>query len=103
MFYLLIAVFNQFGEQTLMGFTPFNYYNSRTTVTNGVIIPKITINELRNDEYFKNLPIVRKNFQGVNGVKFSAKDYMELQRILSPKDLILHVFLNFISLILKLI
>ena len=66
-------------------FTPFNYYNSRTTVTNGVIIPKITINELRNDEYFKNLPLVRKNFQGVNGVKFSAKDYMELQRILIPK------------------
>ncbi len=66
-------------------FTPFNYYNSRTTVTNGVIIPKITINELRNDEYFKNLPIVRKNFQGVNGVKFSAKDYMELQRILISK------------------
>lgn len=66
-------------------FTPFNYYNSRTTVTNGILIPEIKLDDLKNDEYFKNLGIVRKNFQGVNGVKFSAKDYSELQRILTEK------------------
>lgn len=66
-------------------FTPFNYYNSRTTVTNGIVLPEIKLDELKTDEYFKNIGIVRKNFQGVNGVKFSAKDYSELQRILQQK------------------
>ncbi|WHF52127.1 type I restriction enzyme HsdR N-terminal domain-containing protein [Chryseobacterium gotjawalense] len=66
-------------------FTPFNYYNSRTTVTNGIVLPEIKLDELKTDEYFKNIGIVRKNFQGVNGVKFSAEDYSKLQRILKEK------------------
>ena len=66
-------------------YTPFNYYNSRTRVTNGIVIPHITINELKADSYFSQLPIVRKNLQGVNGVQFSATDYKELQRLLQNK------------------
>lgn len=66
-------------------YTPFNYYNSRTRVTDGIIIPKITLNELKADPYFSSLPITRKNFQGVNGVQLSAKDYKEIQRILTDK------------------
>ncbi|MFN4363585.1 hypothetical protein [Epilithonimonas caeni] len=68
-------------------YTPFNYYNSRTKVTDGIKIPQVTLNELKNDPYFSSLPITRKNFQGVNGVKFSAKDYQELQRLLCEKGL----------------
>jgi hypothetical protein len=66
-------------------YTPFNYYNSRTRVTNGIVTPHITINELKADSYFSQLPIVRKNLQGVNGVQFSATDYKELQRLLKEK------------------
>ena len=66
-------------------YTPFNYYNSRTKATKGILIPHITINELKNDSYFSQLPITRKNFQGVNGVRFTTNDYKELQRILKNK------------------
>lgn len=67
-------------------YTPFNYYNSRTRATNGTIIPQITLAELKADPYFSQLGITRKNFQGVNGVQFSANDYKELQRLLKEKD-----------------
>jgi len=66
-------------------YTPFNYYNSRTRATDGIVIPEITLNELKVDPYFSILPITRRNFQGVNGVEFSATDYKELQRLLTDK------------------
>jgi len=66
-------------------YTPFNYYNSRTRATDGIVVPHITLNELKEDPYFSQLPITRKNFQGVNGVQFSATDYKELQRLLTDK------------------
>ncbi|MGI5975645.1 MAG: restriction endonuclease subunit R [Paludibacter sp.] len=66
-------------------YTPFNYYNSRTRVTEGIIVPHISLNELKADSYFSQLPIVKKNFQGVNGVQFSANDYNELKRLFSEK------------------
>lgn len=66
-------------------YTPFNYYNSRTRASNGIVVPHITLNELKNDPYFSELPITRKNFQGVNGVQLSANDYKELQRLLKEK------------------
>lgn len=66
-------------------YTPFNYYNSRARATAGIVVPHITLNELKRDNYFSKLPITRKNFQGVNGVQFSVNDYLELQRILKDK------------------
>jgi len=66
-------------------YTPFNYYNSRTRATKGMLVPHVTLNELKADSYFSQLSIIRKNFQGVNGIQFSATDYKELQRILKGK------------------
>lgn len=66
-------------------YTPFNYYNSRTRATDGIVVLHITLNELKADTYFSQLSITRKNFQGVNGVQFSATDYKELQRLLKDK------------------
>lgn len=66
-------------------YTPFNYYNSRTRVRDGIVVPHITLNELKADPYFSQLGITKKNFQGVNGIQFSAKDYRELQRLLEEK------------------
>ncbi len=66
-------------------YTPFNYYNSRTKVTQGIVVPHISLRELKADSYFSKLSIVRKNFQGVNGIQLSAKDYKELQRLFTEK------------------
>jgi len=66
-------------------YTPFNYYNSRTRATGGIVVPHITLNELKADPYFSQLGITRKNFQGVNGVQLSSIDYKELQRLLTDK------------------
>ncbi len=66
-------------------YTPFSYYNSRTRTTGGITFPHITLKELLEDPYFSKVSIVRKKFQGVNGVNFSTKDYKELQRLLRDK------------------
>jgi len=66
-------------------YTPFNYYNSRTRAVDGIIIPQISLNELKTDPHFSQLGITKKNFQGVNGVQLSATDYKELLRICKDK------------------
>ncbi len=40
---------------------------------------------LKADSYFSKLPIVRKNFQGVNGIQLSANTYKELQQLFEHK------------------
>jgi len=64
---------------------PFSYYYSRATVTNPIEIPPITYAELKSDKYWSNVPIVRKNLQGINGVQITAKDYDELLKLISSK------------------
>lgn len=66
-------------------FQPFDYYQCRTTVKDGVVIPPISNKELKEHPYFKELPIVRKNLQGVNGVELSATDYNELLKLIEEK------------------
>lgn len=65
---------------------PFNYYYSRVTVTSPIQIRPITYAELKADNYWSNVPIVRKNLQGINGIQLTAKDYTELLRLISSKD-----------------
>ena len=66
-------------------FNPFDYYHCRTNVCDGIKIPNITYNELKEDEYFSKHPLVRRNLQGLNGVELSAKDYAEFLRIIEEK------------------
>ena len=66
-------------------FNPFDNYHCRTTVCDGIRVPDITFNDLKGDDYFKEVPIVRKNLQGINGWELTAKDYNELQRIIEQK------------------
>lgn len=66
-------------------FNPFDFYQCRTRVCDGVKIPNITIKELKEDSYLSQIPIVRKNLQGVNGVELSAKDYSEIQRFIKDR------------------
>lgn len=66
-------------------FNPFDYYHCRSTVCDGVLIPPITFKDLRRDEYMSQVPIVRRNLQGVNGIELSAKDYAELMRMVQER------------------
>ncbi|MBQ9638819.1 MAG: type I restriction enzyme HsdR N-terminal domain-containing protein [Bacteroidales bacterium] len=66
-------------------FNPFDYYHCRTTVCSGVKVPPITFKDLKADPYFSQLPIVRKNLQGINGWELTARDYSELLRIIEQK------------------
>ena len=66
-------------------FNPFDYYKCRTTVCEGLRVPEISIKDLKTDKYFSEVPIVRKNLQGVNGVELSAQDYAELLRLIKQK------------------
>lgn len=63
-------------------FNPFDYYHCRTTVCDGVKIPPIKTKEMKADSHFSQVPIVRKNFQGINGWELTAKDYSELLRMI---------------------
>ena len=48
-------------------------------------IPHITLKELQTDEYFSKHPLVKKNFQGVNGCSVNGEDYSELIRMIVTK------------------
>lgn len=64
---------------------PFTHYYSNTYISNRIAIPHITLKELREDEYFSSHPLIRKNFQGVNGWSMSSEDYSELLRMIKAK------------------
>ncbi|KGN68233.1 hypothetical protein HR09_08720 [Porphyromonas gulae] len=64
---------------------PYFYYYSEIYIDNKLSVPPITLKEMRMDDYFKNHPLVRKNFQGVNGFSFSSQDYTELKKIWMQK------------------
>lgn len=66
-------------------FNPFDYYHSRANVCNGVLTPQISFKDLKADPFFSQVPIVRKNLQGLNGVELSAKEYIELLRLIEQK------------------
>lgn len=67
------------------GFNPFDYYCSRTEVGCRIEVPHITFKELKDDKYTSQIPIVRKNLQGINGVELSIEDYKNLQRLFAEK------------------
>lgn len=64
---------------------PFFHYYSNTYISGKIDIPHITLKELQEDEYFSQHPLVRKNFQGVNGWSASGKDYSEFLRMIKTK------------------
>lgn len=66
-------------------FNPFDYYHCRTRVCDGVIIPPITFKDLKADDYMSQVPIVRRNLQGINGIELTAKDYANLMRMIQEK------------------
>jgi hypothetical protein len=66
-------------------FNPFDYYHCRTTIAEGVRTPKISIHDLKADEKLSQMPIVKKNLQGLNGVELNAADYIALLQLIEQK------------------
>ncbi len=64
---------------------PFYHYYGCTYITNRNDIPHITLDEIKSDRYFSSHPLVKKNFQGVNGWPMSASDYNRILMILERK------------------
>lgn len=62
----------------------FRYYGC-IYINNRINIPHITLKELQSDKYFSKHPLIRRNFQGVNGWAISSEDYSELLRIIKSK------------------
>lgn len=59
---------------------PFFAYYSNTYAGHRINVPHITLDELKNDDFFKNPDspvgkLINKNFQGVNGWTVSGEDY----------------------------
>ena len=59
---------------------PLFYYYSNTYAGHKMDVPHITLDELKNDEFFRNPlspvgKLINKNFQGVNGWTVSGEDY----------------------------
>ncbi len=68
-------------------FNPFTYYQKMTTVCNGIEVPKVTFQDLKGDSYWSQVPIVRGNLQGLNGVEITAEQYEKLLEIFKRKGM----------------
>lgn len=64
---------------------PFFHYYANVYLSDGIEVPQVTLKDMRKDGYFSNHPIVRKNFQGVNGWRFTSEDYDNLLRMIRAK------------------
>lgn len=64
---------------------PFFHYYSRVKICSPIRIPNISSDFLKTDGYFSGHPLIKKNFQGVNGWPFRYQDYQRLLEILSEK------------------
>lgn len=54
---------------------PFFYYYRCTYISHPKKVKKISLNQLKEDNVFKNIGIIRKNMIGVNGVELKPSEY----------------------------
>ncbi len=64
---------------------PFDYWMNRVWVSNRIIIPIISVVELRNDAVWSKKGLVKASMQGVNGVPCSREEYEAIVNILKTK------------------
>ena len=66
-------------------FNPFDYYQNRTRVSDGVKVSRISLKELKEDPEFSKLPMLNNNLQGVNGKRLPSWAYSALLRMIATK------------------
>lgn len=77
-----ISAIDSVWRSVSVGFNdPFFYYYRCTYISNCKRVNQISQKQLVNDEIFKNLPIVRKNMQGINGVELLPSYYNHLMNL----------------------
>ncbi|WP_144281592.1 restriction endonuclease subunit R [Chryseobacterium echinoideorum] len=64
---------------------PFFHYYGSITLGNIHKIQPIHISQIKTDEHLKNIAIVKKNLQGVNGTQISNEDYKRILYLLEEK------------------
>lgn len=83
---LPVKAINAYWRATEDGFIdPFGSRYSYAYIADKKELPKITLEELRNDEYFSQQPIIRKNFQDCSGWRMSSEDFKNIKRMLAAK------------------
>lgn len=74
-----VSAVNSVWRSVSIGFNdPFFYYYRCTYIAKPVVIKQISQKQLQEDKVFKELPIVRKNMQGINGVELRPTEYNHL-------------------------
>ena len=68
---------------------PFFYYYRCVYMSHPVKIKSLTLEKMKKDPLIKQLPIVRKNMQGINGVELYPSVYNHLVSITKAKTLLL--------------
>lgn len=77
-----ISAVDSVWRSVSIGFNdPFFYYYRCTYIANPVGIKRISQKQLQQDPIFKDMPIVRKNMQGINGVELKPSEYNHLMDI----------------------
>ena len=66
-------------------FCPFDHFHCRTTVTDGVKVPAISLKELKEDPVFGTQKMMNNNLQGINGRELPPKAYEALLRMIEKK------------------
>ena len=89
-----ISAVDSIWRSVSIGFNdPFFYFYRWTYIAKPVKINRVSQKQLQNDSLFKDIPIVRKNMQGINGVELYPKAYNHLLDI-ACSDLPKLVFLE---------
>lgn len=74
-----ISAIDSIWRSVSIGFNdPFFYYYRCTYIANPVKVKNISQKKLQSDSVFKQLPIVKKNMQGINGVELYPSVYNHL-------------------------
>lgn len=81
-----ISAIESIWRSVSVGFNdPFFYYYRCTYIGKPVAIDKITQKQLQHDPILGEMPIVRKNMQGINGVELKPSEYNHLMELAKAK------------------
>lgn len=81
-----VSAINSIWRACSIGFIdPFFFYYRCVYLSSPIEIRPFTLAEIKKDRYFKEIPIVRKNMQGINGVELKPSVYNHLVRLSKAK------------------
>ena len=77
-----VSAINSIWRACSIGFIdPFFYYYRCVYISSPIEVKPFTLEEIKKNRFFRELPIVRKNMQGINGVELKPSVYNHLIKI----------------------